>query len=99
LEAADATVPEFDHTWKLILDELLKETIAFFQSDVYALINRGKPIISWDKELQKLAYDSVGSDKSADKLLQVSLLSGQAALLLIHVEVQQLPQSGFTRRM
>ncbi len=100
MEIEEEDLPlESDHPWKLLLDVLFKESVALFHPAIYQLIDWEKPVISLDKELQKLAYDSVSSDKRVDKLVQVSLLSGQEALLLIHVEVQQLPEAGFTKRM
>lgn len=52
-----------------------------------------------DKELQAISYDAVQGKRFADKLVQVTTLSGEEARLLMHVEIQAQEENEFPLRM
>jgi hypothetical protein len=52
-----------------------------------------------DKEFARIARGARGGRRTADKLAEVSLLSGGSAWVLIHIEVQAQQDEAFAKRM
>ncbi len=89
---SDPEYPADDHDspWKEALDLYLPQALALLAPDLHALIDWPGPVVFLDKELQAVKRASAPAQgrRHADKLVQVQLLSGDRALLLVHVEVQ-----------
>ncbi|MGB3425462.1 MAG: DUF4351 domain-containing protein [Castellaniella sp.] len=85
-----AVQSDYDSTWKEILELLFPEAIKLLAPDLHALIDWNEPIEFMDKELQAVLRASAPARgrRHADKLARVSLLAGETALLLVHVEVE-----------
>jgi len=64
-----------------------------------ALVNWNKGFEFLDKELKKITRDSQTGKRYVDKLVKVTLLSGEEEWLLIHVEIQNQKDKDFPSRM
>lgn len=88
-----------DEIWKDIIGELFPEFVQFFLPKLYEDIDFDKEIISLEQELNKLLPESEEKKRRIDKLLQVSLKTGEKKLILIHVEVQGYYDTEFEERI
>ncbi len=89
----------YDEAWKEALDLYFQPLLSFFFPAVHALIDWQQPIQFLDKEFQQLIPAAQLGQRTADKLVQVALLSGTFALVLIHIEVQSQEDAKFAERM
>ncbi|WP_298016941.1 DUF4351 domain-containing protein [uncultured Castellaniella sp.] len=89
---SDPERPADDHDspWKDALELYFPQAMALLASDLQATVDWSAPIVFLDKELQAVKRASAPAQgrRHADKLVQVQLLNGGKALLLVHVEVQ-----------
>ncbi len=92
-------VNEEDSAWKDVLDEAFEDFIRFFFPQIHRDVDWSRGFEHWDKELEPILRDATSQKRLADKLVKVHLVSGQPALVLIHVEVQGSPEAEFARRM
>ena len=90
---------DYDSPWKDILDLQFEEFMAFFFPSAHAQINWRAGHEFLDKELQKITQDAALGRRVVDKLVKVHLKDGQEQWVLVHVEVQTQPASGFPERM
>ena len=90
---------DYDSPWKDILDLQFEEFMAFFFPSAHAQINWRAGHEFLDKELQKITQDAALGRRVVDKLVKVQLKDGQEQWVLVHVEVQTQPASGFPERM
>jgi hypothetical protein len=88
-----------DSPWELVLRLYFREAIEFFFPTIAQDIDWTQPIDFLDKELQKLAPDAEVGKRLADQLVKVHRQSGEGLLLLIHLEVQAMPETIFPERM
>jgi hypothetical protein len=88
-----------DSPWKLILRQYFPEAIEFFFPDIARAVDWSKPIEFLDREFQKITPDAEIGRRFADQLVKVYLKGGKALILLIHLEVQALPEKDFPERM
>lgn len=81
---------DHDSPWKEGLELYFPQALALLVPDLHALIDWAIPLVFLDKELQAVKRASAPAQgrRHADKLAQVRLLSGDRALLLVHVEIQ-----------
>ncbi|WP_322999762.1 hypothetical protein [Castellaniella sp.] len=86
----DRPADDHDSPWKEALELYFPQMLALVAPDLHTLIDWSVPIVFLDKELQAVKRASAPAQgrRYADKLVQVQLLSGDRALLLVHVEVQ-----------
>jgi Domain of unknown function (DUF4351) len=88
-----------DSPWKLVLRQYFREAMEFFFPDVAKVVDWTKPIEFLDKEFQKITPDAAVGKRFADQLVKVHQKRGKALILLIHVEIQAVPEKGFAERM
>lgn len=89
----------YDSPWKELLEADFQQFMEFFFPDAAQQIDWEQPVIFLDKELQQVVRDADLGRCLADKLVQVSLKRGDEVWVLIHVEVQNQPESNFAERM
>lgn len=89
----------FDSPWKDILTNYFEDFIAFFFPQAYHAINWSTPYQFLDTELQQVVRDAELGKRIADKLAQVWLKNGDSLWVLIHIEIQNKPQTDFAKRM
>ena len=90
---------DYDSPWKQLLEDDFQQFMEFFFPDAAQQIDWEQPVIFLDKELQQVVRDADLGKRLADKLVQVSLKRGDEVWVLIHVEVQNQPESNFAERM
>jgi hypothetical protein len=88
-----------DSPWKLVLRQYFREAMEFFFPAVAKVVDWTKPIEFLDKEFQKITPDAEVGKRFADQLVKVHQKRGKALILLIHVEIQAVPEKGFAERM
>src|SRR5437868_5248798 len=90
---------DYDSPWKEALDRFLPALLAFFFPEVYAAIDWSRGYQVLDKELRQIVREAELGPRLADKVFKVWRLDGSEAWVLIHVEVQSQPDTGFEQRM
>ncbi|WP_159790482.1 DUF4351 domain-containing protein [Sodalinema gerasimenkoae] len=90
---------DYDSPWKQLLEADFQQFMEFFFPRAAAQIDWEQPVTFLDKELQQVVRDADLGKRLADKLVQVSLRTGDEVWVLIHVEVQNQPESNFAERM
>jgi hypothetical protein len=88
MDLAQHARAHFDAAWKTALQLWLRECFALFWPSIHAAIDwRHRPVYL-DKELKALGRIQRKSQRLVDVLAHVRLLSGECAVLLLHLEVQ-----------
>ncbi len=90
---------DYDSPWKEILERYFEEFMAFFFPTMYQGIDWSKEYQFLDKELQQIVRDAELGRRLVDKLVEVYTTNGDAAWVLIHVEVQGKAEDDFAKRM
>lgn len=88
-----------DTAWKDILDIYLPQFVEYCLPGLHTLIAWDKAWVSLDKELHAITKEGLTGTRLVDKLIKVYLWDGQEQWVLIHVEVQSLPDKLFPERM
>ena len=86
-----------DVPWKLVLKHL-EDVLEIAFPELDKLIDYRIAPKFLDKELEALGLDNPRS-KTVDKLVEVTLKSGEPKILLLHIEVQAQKQDDFDKRM
>ena len=90
---------DYDSPWKEVIEHFFPQFMAFFFPQAFQAIDWSKEYTFLDKEFQKITHDAETGKRYVDKLVQVYLRNGQETWLLIHLEVQGTPETGFAERM
>jgi hypothetical protein len=90
---------DYDSPWKAIIELYFRDFLAFFFPHIEADIDWSKPIRFLDKELAKIMRDAEIPKRYADKLVEVHRLSGEKAIVICHIEVQNEGEAEFEARM
>ena len=90
---------DYDVPWKTFIELYFHDFMTFFFPAITADIDWSKPIRFLDKELQKVVRDAEIPRRYADKLVEVYRLSGEKAIIICHVEVQNEGEPDFGARM
>ena len=90
---------DYDSPWKDILETHFQAFMEFCCPEAALEIDWSKDVISLDKDLIKLMPSSQVGSRAIDKLLKVTLLSGEEVFVYVHVEVQGRKQEHFPKRM
>lgn len=90
---------DFDNPWKDFIEKYFRDFMTFFFPHIEADIDWSKPITFLDKELQKIVRDAEIPKRYADKLVQVHRRSGEPAIVISHIEVQNEGEDEFNTRM
>ncbi|MEZ4528402.1 MAG: DUF4351 domain-containing protein [Desulfobacterales bacterium] len=85
--------------WKEVLEQYFQEFMAFFFPDAHAEIDWSKGYEFLDKEFQKITKDAATGRRYVDKLVKVFLLNGDETWGLVHTDIQNEPEPGFSERM
>lgn len=89
---------EADSAWKQLLDIYLKDFFDYCLPEVSAQIDWRRSWTSLDKEFQSIVKGESGT-KLVDKLFKVYKQDGIEQWVLIHIEVQNIPEEKFPQRM
>jgi len=93
------TTDDHDSPWKSGLEWFFPQAIALLAPRLHVKIDWSVPVQFLDKELQAIAFPSKKGRRFVDKLVQVCLLNGADAWLLVHIEVEgRLPGRKALRR-
>lgn len=100
IDPSHITVPK-DTLWKLVLEEETEPCLRFFFPRMAAQIDFSKEIRFLGEEFFKLfpEYQNDTQDRRLDKLIEVTMKTGEVRWLLIHIEIQGYVDKEFTRRM
>ena len=90
---------EQDSVWKEVLEACFEEFLRFFFPRVHHAVDWSREIEFLDKELEPLIRDGQSGKNHADKLVKVTLRSGEEVCILVHVEVQGYWEADFPERM
>jgi hypothetical protein len=90
---------DYDNPWKSFIELYFHDFLSFFFPHIEADIDWSKPIRFLDKELQKVVRDAEIPKRYADKLVEVHRLSGENAIVICHIEVQNDGEADFGARM
>ncbi len=90
---------DYDSPWKEIVELFFPQFMAFFFPGAYAAIDWQQPYEFLDKELQQVMRAAKSGRHTVDKLVSVTLNDGSAALVLIHIEIQNQVDLVFPERM
>jgi hypothetical protein len=90
---------DFDGPWKATIELYLQELLAFCFSEVHDGIDWAAGYEWRDKDLQQAIPDSERASQTVDALVQVQRRDGEAALVLLHLEVQSQYDPRFHQRM
>ncbi|MFP4184439.1 MAG: hypothetical protein ACLFRW_07655 [Halorhodospira sp.] len=88
-----------DSPWKEALEYYLEPAMALLFPQIHAGIDWSQGYRFRDKELQQVVRDAESGRRYADKLVEVYTQEGESTWILLHVEVQGEPESGFAERM
>jgi len=91
--------PDYDGLWKKIIGELFEQFTAFFAPDLHEEIDFSADFDALQQELNQEIMSQKGGKAIADKLFKVYLKNGKEKWFLIHVEVQDKDEEGFSDRM
>ncbi len=95
----DTPASDFDGAWKEALEYFFEPFIAFFFPQVHAGIDWTQPVVFQDTALQQVAPEDSQGKQHVDKLVRVVRRDGNAAWLLIHIEIQSQRDIRFPGRM
>src|SRR3954447_4899727 len=88
-----------DGAWKRVQTDLLPEVLAFTAPELHAAVDWSVPPVALDKEFQAIARQAAVGARVVDHLVQLRLLTGDTAWLVLHIEVQGQRQDEFAARM
>ena len=88
-----------DSPWKEALEHYLEPAMVLLFPQIHAGIDWSQGYRFRDKELQQVVRDAESGRRYADKLVEVYTREGESTWILLHVEVQGEPESGFAERM
>lgn len=92
-------IQDHDSPWKNALEHYFKDAMALLFPKINQAIDWAIAPSFLDKELQKVLANSERGRTYADKLVKVKLINGEEKWLLIHIEVQGIPEQHFAERM
>ncbi len=95
----DASNDQYDSPWKEAIERYFPEFMAFYFPDASAEIDWAKEHVFLDQELRAVVQDAEFGTRFVDRLVRVTVLSGDERWIYIHVEVQGTQQAEFAERM
>jgi len=90
---------DYDSPWKDAVERNFVEFMKFFFPLAYAKIDWTKGYVFLDQELRAVVRDAELGRRTVDKLVRVTLLSGEEDWIYIHIEVQGSRETGFGQRV
>ncbi len=100
INIANIIVPK-DTLWKFVVEEETEPCLHFFFPQMAAQIDFSKEIRFLEQEFFKLVPEIKNNtqDRRLDKLIEVTMKTGEVRWLLIHIEIQGYVDKNFTKRM
>ena len=95
----DASNDQYDSPWKEAIERYFPEFMAFYFPDAHAEIDWSKEHVFLDQELRAVVQDAEFGTRFVDRLVRVTVLSGDERWIYVHVEVQGTKQAEFAERM
>jgi len=95
----DASNDQYDSPWKEAIERYFPEFMVFYFPDAHAEIDWSKEHVFLDQELRAVVQDAEFGTRFVDRLVRVTVLSGEERWIYIHVEVQGTKQAEFAERM
>ena len=95
----DASNDQYDSPWKEAIERYFPEFMALYFPDASAEIDWSKEHVFLDQELRAVVQDAEFGTRFVDRLVRVTVLSGDERWIYIHVEVQGTQQAEFAERM
>ena len=89
----------FDAPWKYAIHEFPMAFMQMLFPCIAGRVDWTRPVRFRDTQLERLFPQGESGDLRADMLLEVPMLDGDEALVLLHVEVQAQPDPGLALRM
>ncbi len=99
LNTEPATADDYDSPWKEAVEHFFPDFMAFYFPDAYAQIDWNRDYAFLDNELRAVVQDAELGKRFVDKLVRVTLCSGDEKWIYIHIEVQGTKQAEFAKRM
>ena len=92
---------DYDGAWKAALEKYFKEFLELLFPAIHTAVDWTKGHEFLDGELEKITVDAKTGRRYTDKLVKVYYQDGSEEWLLIHVEIQSLPEAKnvFAKRM
>ncbi|MFO0936267.1 MAG: hypothetical protein U0798_07115 [Gemmataceae bacterium] len=90
---------EFDSPWKDALDDFLEPALDLFFPELSQAVDWSKGYESLNAELAEILRDAELGPTVADRLFRVTLKTGLAVGIAIHIEIQSQYDVGLPRRM
>jgi hypothetical protein len=92
-------VTPIDSPWKKLIEQYFEQFMAFFFSDIHAMIDWTQGYEFLDQEFQQIVRDAELGKRLADKLVKAWEKNGEPAIIYIHIEVQGQYDDSFEQRM
>jgi hypothetical protein len=90
---------DYDSPWKEAVEHYFSEFMAFYFPEAFVEIDWSKEHVFLDQELRAVVQDAELGKRFVDKLVRVTLLTGDEKWIYIHIEVQGTKQAEFCERM
>jgi hypothetical protein len=90
---------DYDSPWKEAVEHYFSEFMAFYFPEAFVEIDWSKEHVFLDQELRAVVQDAELGKRFVDKLVRVTLLTGDEKWIYIHIEVQGTKQAEFSERM
>jgi hypothetical protein len=90
---------DYDSPWKEALDAYFEAFLALLFPEVHRQIDWSRGYESLDKEFQQVVREAELGRRYVDKLVKVWTIGGAELWVLIHIEVQTVPDAAFPKRM
>lgn len=95
----DQGANDYDSPWKEIIEGYLDQFFAFYFPTAFSQIDWGHQPEFLDKELRQITREAEVGRRYVDSLAKVWTTEAEEAWVLIHIEVQQQPDTHFAERM
>jgi hypothetical protein len=92
-------IDDYDSPWKEAVEHYFSEFMAFYFPEAFVEIDWSKEHVFLDQELRAVVQDAELGKRFVDKLVRVTLLTGDEKWIYIHIEVQGTKQAEFSERM
>lgn len=92
-------IDDYDSPWKEAVEHYFSEFMAFYFPKAFKEIDWSKEHVFLDQELRAVVQDAELGKRFVDKLVRVTLLTGDEKWIYIHIEVQGTKQAEFSERM
>ena len=99
MPSTDTSTDQYDSPWKEVIERYFPEFMAFYFPDAHAEIDWSKEHVFLDQELRAVVQDAEFGTRFVDRLVRVTVLSGDERWIYVHVEVQGTKQAEFAERM